>query len=128
MQSSPGSPTGISLSPVSTSTILHSVSGKGIPQLSGLRKPSTVWVWVVGDVSLSPYPCLSTRPVRASNLSITSSGSGAEPLLKYLTDEKSICAARGWLSSETYSVGTPGKTVGRYRSKASTTNSTSYFG
>ena len=55
MMSSPDSPTGISVSPVSTSTILASVEGMGMPMLPSRPSPRKGGLlWVTGEASESP--------------------------------------------------------------------------
>ena len=80
--SSPGSPTGISTSPVSTSTILESVLGTGTPILPSRPSPAKVGLkCVTGEASESPYPSKMGLPTWASNERLRGTGNAEPPEL-----------------------------------------------
>ena len=61
------------------STMRASVSGSGIPMLPILRRPTSGFTCVTGEVSLMPNPSMTRAPVRVSKRSSTSGAIGAEP-------------------------------------------------
>src|SRR6266511_2387603 len=79
MASSPDWPGSTSFEGSSMSTSLQSVSGMGRPMKPSLRLPAMGLAWVIGEVSVSPYPSATFDPVIDSNFSATASGSAAAP-------------------------------------------------
>src|SRR4030042_1275573 len=114
MASSPTSPTGSSAVPVSRSTILASMSGRGMPMLPSTFLPYIGLQWVATAVSVSPYPSTSLPPVNSSKVCLTERGRGADPLMHALMDFTSYLAMSGWELMALYIVGTPMNKVGLY--------------
>ena len=113
MQSSPGSPCGISLSGSSSEMIRTSVSGIGRPIEPGRPRPSIGFTWVTGEHSVRPYPSTSTAPsLTSANRRATACGNGAAPDTHALTDLRSNFCTSGNSLIATYNRGTPGKNVG----------------
>src|SRR4030042_1659211 len=96
MASSPTSLTGSSAVPVSRSTILESMSGRGMPMLPSTFLPYIGLQWVGPAVSCSPYPSTSLPPVNSSKVCLTERGRGADPLMHALMDFTSYLAMSGW--------------------------------
>ncbi len=89
MISSPSLPISTSSFPFSRSTILHAVSGIGIPIESILLMPFIGLACVTGDASESPYPSTNLEPVTSTNRFLTLSISGAPPLIHALIELRS---------------------------------------
>ena len=96
MQSSPGSPVGISSSGSSSDMIRTSVSGIGSPIEPALRTPLNGFAWVTGEHSVSPNPSTSCPPsVTRSNSFATAAGRGAAPETHALIDFRSNFGVSG---------------------------------
>src|SRR5881396_1893400 len=68
--------------------------------------------WVIGDVSVRPYPSTSLAPVIDSNFSATARGSGAAPERHARIDVRSYFGVSFPSLMAMYSRGTPGNIVG----------------
>ena len=66
----------------------HSTSGMGMPIEPVLFTPSRGLQWVAVGASDSRYPSKTTPPLSASNLSLVSRISGAEPEMQALIERR----------------------------------------
>src|SRR5699024_10901576 len=91
---SPTSPCSSS-SKVPTFTIFASVSGHGTPILPFTLFDHKKFACVTGEVSVKPYPSTKRTRVSFSNCCCTSTGSGADPLIHALIDDRSYFLRSG---------------------------------
>src|SRR4030043_829092 len=99
------------VTPSSRLTIRQSTSGKGKPIEPVRISPYNGLQWVAVGASDNPYPSTSFPPVNASNFSLVSRMSGADPEMQPLIELRLYFPAMtsGLLFMALYCVGTPGK-------------------
>src|SRR4030042_4666950 len=110
MHNSPTSPGLRVVMPPSRLNIRQSTSGKGKPIEPVRISPYNGLQWVAVGASDNPYPSTSFPPVNASNFSLVSRMSGADPEIQPLIELRLYFPAMtsGLLWMAVYWVGTPG--------------------
>ncbi len=122
MISSPSSPGAKSSVPISLSTMLASVSGKGNPMDPVFRLPRMGFKWVTGEVSVKPNPSMISAPVNSLNCFVNSTGMGADPVTQKRMERRSKSRIFFCCSKALNTAGAEGKMVGLTFSMALSTS------